>query len=98
MNNQSRSSCRKASVGQDSILPMEIVNHDMLFRQTHPAAKLIQELKKKCNLCVVCMKKSRHNDLECCSTSCYRQMNDGPWFDYPSFEGQQFWSILCRPT
>jgi len=95
MNNQSRSSCRKASiVGQDSVLPMEMVNHIMLFRQTHPAAKLIQELKKKCNLCVVCMENSRHNDLECCSTSCHRQMNDGPWFDYPSFEGQQFYRFM----
>ena len=71
-------------------LPLEIVNHIMLFRQTHPAAKIIQELKEKCNLCVVCMKNPKHEDNECCSSICDHQMTHDPCFDYPTFDGQKF--------
>jgi len=83
------------SSNQTYVLPTELIDKILLFRQTHPVAKLIQDLKTKCNLCVVCMENPRHNGLErwnneCCSSSCHHQMYDGPWFDYPSFEGQQF--------
>jgi hypothetical protein len=72
------------------VLPMDVVNLIMLFREAHPVAKLIQDLKKKFNLCVVCMEKPRYKTSECCSSICNHQMGDDPWFNYPTFDGQQF--------
>jgi len=80
----------KQSLSGCPVLPMEVVNIIMLFRETHPVAKLIQDLKKKCNLCVVCMKNPRYNDEECCSSTCHHQMTHNPYFDYPTFNGQKF--------
>ena len=81
---------------QVTVLPIELFHHVMSFRPTHPVATLIQELKKKFYLCVVCFEKPVHGDNECCSSTCHHQMNDEPYFSYPSFEGDQFAKFLLR--
>ena len=78
---------------QVTVLPLSIVNYMLLFREPHPTAKIIQDLKKKCNLCVNCMENPRFGKNECCSTSCNQQMSD--WFcGYSVFEGSQFTSFM----
>lgn len=81
---------------QSFVIPMEVFNHILLFRETHPVAKLIKNLHQKCNLCVNCMEIPRlvttqYKDLECCSTACDMQMRGAwHWFQYHDFEGHQF--------
>lgn len=71
-----------------SSLSPELYNHILSFRPIHPVAKIIQDLKNKCNLC---MENPRYNNCECCSSTCSYQMNDSSgYFDYPEFDGVQF--------
>lgn len=80
---------------QASLLPMDLINNILSFRPVHPVAKLIQELKKKCNLCMICMESPRYNDCECCSSTCQIQMNDSfGYYEEFTFEGHQFTHLM----
>lgn len=82
-------------------LPIDIFNHLISFRPIHPVAKLIRDLKSKFSYCVVCYEKERVSDgkgdgkkmLECCSSTCYRQLCDANYYEY-GFPGSQFECIM----
>ena len=70
-------------------LPFEIYNHLITFRPTHPVANLISDFKRKFSNCIVCNEKERCGKMECCSSTCYRQLADANYYEY-GFAGDQF--------
>ena len=70
-------------------LPLDVYNHLISFRPTHPVAKLMNDFKRKFSYCIVCYEQPRCGKLECCSSTCHRQYSDANYYDY-GFPGDQF--------
>lgn len=79
-----------------SVLPFEIINHIISFRQVHPVAKLMRDFKEKFTYCIVCLEEKRCEGLDCCSSTCMHQLNDALYFnDDPYFKGYCFGKLMC---